>query len=769
LKKNQTHHGDDPKHAGGFNNFHQQRFALGNTGSNRFGYERNRPSFRPHSPPPLPKHRETRCSRFDDKTGRLNSGGLSRDHRRFYISQKYEMEKEEKRKRDLLQAWHENKCYYLRLDPTITPMFPEIPEFYFDPTVGTWYQMPELPPQVDVWGKLGFPHMALLPKEAYRETDSPLPDPTLIYPPGVVKVSYLYGQPMSLDPSYSNAQIDIPEPEPIMPPQESHVRIENRSLSPFSPQNIPLSYIDPDTGQEVPIPEERHRSNEHFTLNTLIQTIPTSISSESEFNRDLMSPAVPNVSEQSNIFHPHHTIESNSITLSTPSSCRRDRSSSVSPTLLPTQLSNTDSCRKSEHDDQVRSSRKTFNVMVKLPSSWRVTRDPSGKVYYYNIRTKDVQWVPPQGTETIEENSSGQNLIKSESQNSHQIDVLGATPESDDDMDDVSKTESPMDEDGDESDIDEDDDTDLNLDMDLDAKSLDNPQGPYSDLSAQERNILLRFSKLSKEERQNERRQKRERDREKKEYERKRRRERHGKHRKDGLVTEHLIPKRGEREKTDLMTFQEMRERLANRDAIREKQEIEEREEAERDREEEKQRLRQLEKEKREQAVEKQTVVEKKAAQHLAVSTKDRNSPSNSKVTSPEANLSTEQVVQKSDERFTSSCEQTSKTTTAAADTSSEVSKKIRENFMKEASKIIVKALDPFRKSDSQKAKIKSTEDFKHLAKKLTEYILLKEMKHCPRIEDLRFTESTKKKAAEFVKKYMLKFGDTYKRSPQKC
>lgn len=168
------------------------------------------------------------------------------------------------------------------------------------------------------------------------------------------------------------------------------------------------------------------------------------------------------------------------------------------------------------------------------------------------------------------------------------------------------------------------------------------------------------------------------------------------------------------------MTFQEMRERLANRDAIREKQEIEEREEAERDREEEKQRLRQLEKEKREQqAVEKQTVVEKKTAQQQTISTKDRNSPSNIKATSPEVNLSTEQVVQKSDERFTSSCEQTSKTTTAAADTSSEVSKKIRENFMKEASKIIVKALDPFRKSDSQKAKIKSTEDFKHLAKKV--------------------------------------------------
>ena len=51
-----------------------------------------------------------------------------------------------------------------------------------------------------------------------------------------------------------------------------------------------------------------------------------------------------------------------------------------------------------------------------------------------------------------------------------------------------------------------------------------------------------RKRKLSKVERQHERRQKRERDREKREYERKRRRERHGKHRKDGLVTEHFIP-----------------------------------------------------------------------------------------------------------------------------------------------------------------------------------------------------------------------------------
>ena len=168
------------------------------------------------------------------------------------------------------------------------------------------------------------------------------------------------------------------------------------------------------------------------------------------------------------------------------------------------------------------------------------------------------------------------------------------------------------------------------------------------------------------------------------------------------------------------MTFQEMRERLANRDAIREKQEIEEREEAERDREEEKQRLRQIEKEKREQqAIERQSAIEKKIVQNQALATKDTNSPSNSKDTSPKANPSTDQLVQKSNDELASS-DQLSKTTTAAADTSSEVSKKIKENFMKEASKIIVKVLDPFRKSDAQKAKIKTTEDFKHLAKKVS-------------------------------------------------
>ena len=74
------------------------------------------------------------------------------------------------------------------MDPKETPMFPEVPAYYYDPTVRNWYQMPPLgTPEVDAtWG---YPGMATnLPPEAYKEGDEPLPRPEHIYPPGVVKV-----------------------------------------------------------------------------------------------------------------------------------------------------------------------------------------------------------------------------------------------------------------------------------------------------------------------------------------------------------------------------------------------------------------------------------------------------------------------------------------------------------------------------------------------------------------------------------------------------
>ena len=42
-----------------------------------------------------------------------------------------------------------------------------------------------------------------------------------------------------------------------------------------------------------------------------------------------------------------------------------------------------------------------------------------------------------------------------------------------------------------------------------------------------------------------------------------------------------------------------------------------------------------------------------------------------------------------------------------------------------------------------------------------------KELKNCARPEDLRCSDTVKKKTREFVKKYMSKFTEGYKRSPQ--
>ena len=59
------------------------------------------------------------------------------------------------------------------------------------------------------------------------------------------------------------------------------------------------------------------------------------------------------------------------------------------------------------------------------------------------------------------------------------------------------------------------------------------------------------------------------------------------------------------------------------------------------------------------------------------------------------------------------------KPTTAAADTSSENAKKIKEQFRSKMSRFIVDYLNPFRKKDCKAGQITSTEDFKYLARKV--------------------------------------------------
>eukprot|EP00062_Callorhinchus_milii_P025244 gi/632986012/ref/XP_007910004.1/ PREDICTED: histone-lysine N-methyltransferase SETD2 isoform X2 [Callorhinchus milii] len=103
------------------------------------------------------------------------------------------------------------------------------------------------------------------------------------------------------------------------------------------------------------------------------------------------------------------------------------------------------------------------------------------------------------------------------------------------------------------------------------------------------------------------------------------------------------------------------------------------------------------------------------------------------------------------------------KAKTAEADTSSELAKRSKELFRKEISQFIVLCLNPYRKPDCKIGRIVATEDFKHLARKLTHGVMNKELKQCKNPEDLECNENVKHKTKEYIKKYMQKFGATYK------
>lgn len=78
----------------------------------------------------------------------------------------------------------------------------------------------------------------------------------------------------------------------------------------------------------------------------------------------------------------------------------------------------------------------------------------------------------------------------------------------------------------------------------------------------------------------------------------------------------------------------------------------------------------------------------------------------------------------------------------------------------------VVGYLNAYRKPDCKLGRITNTEDFKHLARKLTHGIMAKELKHCRNIEDLEVNENVKHKAKEYIRKYMGRYGKLYKKDP---
>lgn len=102
---------------------------------------------------------------------------------------------------------------------------------------------------------------------------------------------------------------------------------------------------------------------------------------------------------------------------------------------------------------------------------------------------------------------------------------------------------------------------------------------------------------------------------------------------------------------------------------------------------------------------------------------------------------------------------------TAIAD-NSDSARKCKENFRAKMATYIVSVLNPYRKDDCKIGRITCNEDFKYLARKLTHFVMIKELKQLHSVEDLECNDSVKYKTKDFVRKYMSKYGHEFKRDP---
>ncbi|XP_017302666.1 uncharacterized protein LOC103516727 [Diaphorina citri] len=108
-----------------------------------------------------------------------------------------------------------------------------------------------------------------------------------------------------------------------------------------------------------------------------------------------------------------------------------------------------------------------------------------------------------------------------------------------------------------------------------------------------------------------------------------------------------------------------------------------------------------------------------------------------------------------------SSATSTSKIESAPADSSEPgAARHMKEQFRLGMAGVIVHYLNPYRKEDCTRGRIMNNDDFKHLARKLTHFVLVKELKHCRSVGDLQCNENVKHKAKDFIRKYMSKFGE---------
>ncbi|KAG7208817.1 hypothetical protein KM043_015007 [Ampulex compressa] len=87
----------------------------------------------------------------------------------------------------------------------------------------------------------------------------------------------------------------------------------------------------------------------------------------------------------------------------------------------------------------------------------------------------------------------------------------------------------------------------------------------------------------------------------------------------------------------------------------------------------------------------------------------------------------------------------------ASSDMPAMSERKIKDTFRINMANVMVHFLNPYRKNDCKQGRITNTEDFKHLARKLTHFVLAKELKHCKSVDELQCNENVKHKAKDFV------------------
>jgi len=378
---------------------------------------------------------------------------------------------------------------------------------------------------------------------------------------------------------------------------------------------------------------------------------------------------------------------------------------------------------------QLSAANTSTQLVVRLPRHWKVARDSEGRLYYYHVESRLAQWEPPTPEQLAQEEDT-----------EHHRNIEDYIPEEGE-----METNSSEDEDEEEEDDEEDEEEKEGEESvePIEEGELTQDQ----DLSSSEKKMLLRIRNRtfsSREERSVRRKAKRRLERERREQEREINEARSKRHREAGLVTEQLVP----RDRNNAAA-KEIRERLLHKEEVltRIDKEIRDDEMAER-----------LEQEKLRREQKKAERIKREAESSAEKSTRRSNGEiSTREILTPEPKLATP--------RHSTPAAPT--ITAADTSTTSEAEKKAKDRFAKQMSAVIVKTLDPFRNPKS-KGHIKTNEDFKHLAKKLTYVIYSKERRQVRSAEDLKITDKMKEKAGDYVRKKMNNYGKEYKRSPTK-